>query len=43
MAGESKVRILFSKLLKTKEQIKGQEEKKEKVLEAIKKYHAKDK
>ena len=39
----SSVRILSSKLLKAKEQMKGQEEKKESVLEAIKKYQAGDK
>ncbi|PNH19954.1 DNA-binding protein [Mageeibacillus indolicus] len=37
------IRILSSKLLKAKEQMKGQEEKKESVLEAIKKYQAEDK
>ena len=37
------IRILFSKLLNTKEQMKGQEEKKESVLVAIKKYQAEDK
>jgi len=39
----SNVRILSSKLLKAKEQMKGQEEKKESVLKAIKKYQAEDK
>mgnify|MGYP000996125080 FL=1 len=39
----SNIRILSSKLLKAKEQMKGQEEKKESVLEAIKKYQAEDK
>ena len=39
----STVRILSSKLLKTREQMKGQEEKKESVLGAIKKYQAEDK
>ncbi len=39
----SNVRILSSKLLKAKEQMKGQEEKKESVLGAIKKYQAEDK
>ena len=39
----SNVRILSSKLLKAKEQTKGQEEKKESVLGAIKKYQAEDK
>lgn len=39
----SSVRILSSKLLKAKEQMKGQEEKKESVLETIKKYQAGDK
>ena len=39
----SNVRILSSKLLKTREQMKGQEEKKESVLGAIKKYQAEDK
>ena len=39
----SSVRILSSKLLKAKEQMKGQEEKKESVLEDIKKYQAGDK
>ncbi|EJU15726.1 hypothetical protein MWG07_04310 [Fusobacterium necrophorum] len=38
----SNIRILSSKLLKAKEQMKGQEEKKEAVLGAIKKYQAKD-
>ena len=38
----SNVRIFSSKLLKAKEQMKGQEEKKEAVLGAIKKYQAKD-
>ncbi len=37
------IRILSSKLLKEKEQMKGQEEKKESVLGAIKKYQAEDK
>ena len=37
------LRILSSKLLKAKEQMKGQEEKKESVLGAIKKYQAEDK
>lgn len=35
--------ILSSKLLKSKEQMKGQEEKKESVLGSIKKYQAEDK
>ena len=39
----SNIRILFSKLLKAKEQMKGQEEKKESVLGTIKKYQAEDK
>ena len=39
----SNVRILYSKLLKAKEQMKGQEEKKESVLGAIKKYQMEDK
>ena len=39
----SNVRILSSKLLKAREQMKGQEEKKEFVLGAIKKYQAEDK
>ena len=39
----SNIRILSSKLLKAKEQMKGQEEKKESVLGAIKKYQAEDK
>lgn len=39
----SNVRILSSKLLKAKEQMKGQEEKKESVLGAIKKYQEEDK
>ena len=39
----SKIRILSSKLLKAREQMKGQEEKKESVLGAIKKYQAEDK
>ena len=39
----SNVRILSSKLLKAKEQMKGQEVKKESVLGAIKKYQAEDK
>lgn len=39
----SNVRILSSKFLKAKEQMKGQEEKKESVLGAIKKYQAEDK
>ena len=39
----SNVRILSSKLLKAKEQMKAQEEKKESVLGAIKKYQAEDK
>ena len=39
----SNIRILSSKLLKVKEQMKGQEEKKESVLGAIKKYQAEDK
>ncbi len=38
----SNVRILSSNLLKAKEQMKGQEEKKESVLGAIKKYQAED-
>ena len=37
------IRILSSKLLKAKEQIKGRDEKKESVLGAIKKYQAEDK
>ena len=37
------IRILSSRLLKAKEQMKGQEEKKESVLGAIKKYQAEDK
>ena len=37
------IRILSSKLLKAKEQMKGQEEKKESVLGAIKKYQAEEK
>ncbi|MGL5440748.1 MAG: DNA-binding protein [Filifactoraceae bacterium] len=37
------IRIFSSKLLKAKEQVKGQEEKKESVLGAIKKYQAEDK
>ena len=39
----SNIRILSSKLLKAKEQMKGQEKKKESVLGAIKKYQAEDK
>ena len=39
----SNIRIFSSKLLKAKEQVKGQEEKKESVTGAIKKYHAEDK
>ena len=39
----SNIRILSSKLLKAKEQMKWQEEKKESVLGAIKKYQAEDK
>ncbi len=39
----SNIRILSSKLLKAKEQMKGQEEKKKSVLGAIKKYQAEDK
>ena len=39
----SNVRILSSKLLKAKEQMKGQEEKKDSVLGAIKKYQAEEK
>ena len=39
----SNIRILSSKLLKAKEQMKGQEEKKESILGAIKKYQAEDK
>lgn len=39
----SNVRILSSKLLKAREQMKGQEENKESVLKAIKKYQAEDK
>lgn len=39
----SNIRILSSKLLKAKEQMKGQEEKKGSVLGAIKKYQAEDK
>lgn len=41
--GHTNIRILSSKLLKAKEQMKGQEEKKESVLGAIKKYQAEDK
>ena len=37
------IRVLSSKLLKAKEQMKGQEEKKGSVLGAIKKYQAEDK
>ena len=37
------IRILYSKLLKAKEQMKGRDEKKESVLGAIKKYQAEDK
>ena len=37
------IRVLSSKLLKAKKQMKGQEEKKESVLGAIKKYQAEDK
>ena len=37
------IRILSSKLLKAKEQMKGRDEKKESVLGAIKKYQAEDK
>lgn len=37
------IRVLSSKLLKAKEQMKGRDEKKESVLGAIKKYHAEDK
>lgn len=37
------IRILSSKLLKAKEQMKGKEEKKESILGAIKKYQAEDK
>lgn len=37
------IRVLSSKLLKAKEQMKGQKEKKESVLGAIKKYQAEDK
>ncbi|WP_244889863.1 hypothetical protein [Streptobacillus notomytis] len=36
-------RILYSKLLKVKEQMKGQDEKKESVLGSIKKYQMEDK
>ena len=39
----SNVRILSSKLLKAREQMKGQEEKKKSILGAIKKYQAEDK
>ena len=39
----SNIRILSSKLLKAKELMKGQEEKKESILGAIKKYQAEDK
>ena len=39
----SNIRILSSKLLKTKEQMTGRDEKKESVLGAIKKYQAEDK
>ena len=39
----SNIRILSSKLLKARKQMKGQEEKKESVLGAIKKYQAEDK
>ena len=39
----SNIRIFSSKMLKTKEQMRGQEEKKESVLGAIKKYQAEDK
>ena len=39
----SNIRILSSKLLKVKEQMKGQEEKKKSVLGTIKKYQAEDK
>ena len=39
----SNIRILSSKLLKAKEQMKGQEKKKESVLGALKKYQAEDK
>ena len=39
----SNIRILSSKLLKAKEQMKGQEEKKKSVLGTIKKYQAEDK
>ena len=39
----SNIRIFSSKLLKVKEQMRGQEEKKESVLGAIKKYQAEDK
>ena len=39
----SNIRIISSKLLKAKEQMKGQEKKKESVLGAIKKYQAEDK
>lgn len=39
----SNVRILSSKLLKVREQMKGQEEKKKSILVAIKKYQAEDK
>ena len=39
----SNIRILSSKLLKAKEQMRGQEEKKESVLGTIKKYQAEDK
>jgi len=39
----SNIRLISSKLLKAKEQMKGQEKKKESVLGAIKKYQAEDK
>lgn len=39
----SNIRILSSKLLKAKEQMRGRDEKKESVLRAIKKYQAEDK
>ena len=41
--GSVHIRILFSKLLKAQEQMKGRDEKKESVLGAIKKYQAEEK
>ena len=41
--GQTNIRILFSKLLKAREQMKGRDEKKESVLGAIKKYQTEDK